>query len=133
MVLVAFPSEGNGGLNRKINPKFGRCESFTFVLIEDNEIQAVKSVVNYNSKGMGGVGIQSAKIIGYNNADEIVVVYLGPNAFQSLNSLGITVYQAPDQQLTIKECVNLYLKEELQIITKANIETHHGMHANGKK
>ena len=46
MVIVVVPSFGNGGLNETMNPRFGRCDSFTFVTIEDKSIKEVKAVSN---------------------------------------------------------------------------------------
>jgi predicted Fe-Mo cluster-binding NifX family protein len=127
MVIIAVSSNGSGGLNEQMNPKFGRCPSFTFVTIENKEIVEVKAVPNPAAEAMGGAGIQAAQTVGNNGADEVIVGFLGPNAAQSLSSLNIKIYQAPDQILTVKEIVNLYLNRKLQLTTSANVTPHHGM------
>ena len=63
MVIVGIPTFGNKGLNEVMNTRFGRCNTFTFITIENNEIVEVKSVANDAQGAMGGAGIQAAQII----------------------------------------------------------------------
>lgn len=127
MVIIAVPSEGEGGLKEKMNSRFGRCPSFTFITIENNKIKGVKTVPNPAFEAMGGAGIQAAQIIANNGANELIVGFLGPNAAQSLNALNIKIFQAPNQPLTIQEIVDLRLKGKLDLITSANVGSHYGM------
>lgn len=131
MVIVGVPSFGDGGLGSRLNPRFGRCDSFTFVTVENGEIKAVKTVVNHAQDAMGGAGIQAAQIIGNNNAEEIIVGFLGPNAAQALNSLNLQIYQAPNQQMTVKEAINLYTEGKLTKLQNANVGSHYGMGRGG--
>jgi len=128
MVIVAVPSDGNGGLKELMNSRFGRCPSFTFVHIENNKIAKVKAISNSAVGQMGGAGIHAAQLIGDNGADAVVIGFLGPNAAQSLNALKIPIYQAPqNKSFTVKEVIELYLKEKLPLITNANVSAHQGM------
>lgn len=127
MVIIAVPSGGSGGLNELMFSRFGRCPSFTFVNVENKEIREVKTFPNPASGAMGGAGIQAAQMIANNDAEELIVGFLGPNAAQSLNALNVKIYQAPNQELTIKEVIDLHLKGKLQIITSANVGAHQGM------
>ncbi|MFX1521936.1 MAG: NifB/NifX family molybdenum-iron cluster-binding protein [Promethearchaeota archaeon] len=127
MVIVAVPSMGKGGLNDEMNPRFGRCTSFTFVELENKEIQAVKTVPNHAAEAMGGAGVQATQIIGNNNAKILIAGFLGPNAINSLRALNIKVLQAPDKTLTINEVVKLFLEEKLEEMTSANVSSHYGM------
>ncbi|MFX0017893.1 MAG: NifB/NifX family molybdenum-iron cluster-binding protein [Promethearchaeota archaeon] len=129
MVIIAVPSNGIGGLNEQMNPRFGRCPSFTFVTIENKEIKEVRAVPNPAAEAMGGAGIQAAQLVGNNGANEVIVGFLGPNAAQSLSSLNIKIYQAPDQVITVKDIVDLYINRKLQLTTSANVSPHHGMGA----
>ena len=127
MVIVAVPSMEEGGLNDEINPRFGRCASFTFVELEDNEIKAVRTVPNHAFNTMGGAGVQATQIIGNNSAEVVIVGFLGPNAFHSLTALKIKLLQAPDQQLTIREVIDLYLQGKLEPVKGSNVAPHYGM------
>lgn len=127
MVILAVPTFGKGGLNELLNPRFGRCESFTFVTIEKGNIKEVRTVSNAASGAMGGAGIQAAQIVGNNGAKELIAGFLGPNAARSLSALNIKIYQAPNQQMTVKQCVELYLQGKLIELDNANVGAHYGM------
>jgi len=127
MVIVGIPTFGNKGLNDVMNNRFGRCASFTFVTIENNDIVEVKSVANDAQGAMGGAGIQAAQIIGNNGATEVIVGNLGPNAANSLNALNIKIYQAQGGSLTVKELIDLRLSGKLQVLTSSNVGAHAGM------
>ncbi|MFX0073339.1 MAG: NifB/NifX family molybdenum-iron cluster-binding protein [Candidatus Hermodarchaeota archaeon] len=129
MVIVAVPSVGEGGLKQMMNSQFGRCDSFTFVTIENNEVSAVKTVPNSAVNAMGGAGIQAAQTIANNGATDIIVGFLGPNAAQSLGALNLNMYQInnPNQQYTVKDVIDLYIQGKLQKLDKANVGAHYGM------
>ena len=129
MVVIGVPTFGEGGLNSSLNPRFGRCDSFTFVTVENKEIKKVSVVSNQGANAMGGAGIQAAQIIGTNGATDVIVGFLGPNASQSLNALNLNIYQAPNQEITVKQCIDLYIQGALQITSGANVASHYGMGA----
>jgi len=127
MVIVGIPTFGNLGLKEVMNNRFGRCNSFTFVTLKNNEIVEVKSVANDAQGAMGGAGIQAAQIIGNNGATEVIVGNLGPNAANSLSALNIKIYQAQGGSLTVKELIDLRLSGKLQVLTSSNVGAHAGM------
>ena len=127
MVIIAVPSDGNGGLNEYMNSRFGRCPSFTFVHIEGKKITEVKAVSNTAIGQMGGAGIHAAQLIGNNGAEAVIIGFLGPNAAQSLNALKIPMYQAPNQRMTVKEVIDLFIDKKLSLISNANVPAHQGM------
>jgi predicted Fe-Mo cluster-binding NifX family protein len=131
MTVIGIPSMGNGGINSAVSSRFGRCPSFTFVTVEDGEIQKVKTVPNSAAGAMGGAGIQAAQIIGNNGASEVIVGFLGPNAAQALGSLELKIYQLPNQQMTVKQAIDLYIKGDLNEISNANVGSHYGMGGGG--
>jgi predicted Fe-Mo cluster-binding NifX family protein len=130
MVVIAVPSDGDGGLNALLNNRFGRCPSFTFVRVDANKISEVKAVSNSAIGQMGGAGIHAAQIIGDNAAEAVIVGFLGPNAVQSLNALKIKIYQAPNKSITVRDAINLYLQKKLSVLTNANVPAHQGMGRN---
>ncbi|MFX1554238.1 MAG: NifB/NifX family molybdenum-iron cluster-binding protein, partial [Promethearchaeota archaeon] len=127
MSIIAVPSMGNGGLNDEMSPRFGRCASFTFVELENDEIKAVRAVPNPAANAMGGAGVQATQIIGNNGASVVIVGFLGPNAANGLNALNIKILQAPNEVITIKEIINLYLQGKLPTINTSNVGSHYGM------
>ena len=68
MVIIAVPSNGDGGLSEMMNPRFGRCSSFTLVTVENGEITAVTTVPNPGIREMGSAGIKAAQILGSYNS-----------------------------------------------------------------
>lgn len=127
MVIVAVPSFGDGGLISLMNPRFGRCDTFTFITVENKSIKEVKAVSNMATNAMGGAGVQAVQTIGNYGATEVIVGNLGPNAAQSLSASNFKIYQAPNEQLTVKNVFELYIEGKLQTITGANVNSHHGM------
>ena len=127
MSIIAIPSMGSGGLNDEMSSRFGRCASFTFVEVENDDIKAVKTVPNPAANAMGGAGVQATQIIGNHGANEVIVDFLGPNAANSLNALNIKIYHTPRGELTVKELIDLRLNEKLQLMTSANVGAHQGM------
>jgi len=127
MVIIGIPTFGNLGLKEVMNNRFGRCASFTYVTIENNEIVEVKSVANDAQGAMGGAGIQAAQIIGNNGATEVIVGNLGPNAMSSLSALNLKIYQSQGGNLTVKELIDMRLSGKLQVLTSSNVGAHAGM------
>lgn len=126
MEIIAVPTNGKGGLNEDLSPRFGRCSCFTFITIENNEIHSVKTVPNHAGQAMGGAGVQASQIVGMNNANVVIVGKLGPNAAQALNALNLKIIEAPNEILSIKKVIDLYLGGQLQEIGGSNVGSHFG-------
>ncbi|MHA1458355.1 MAG: NifB/NifX family molybdenum-iron cluster-binding protein [Promethearchaeota archaeon] len=115
MEIIAIPSYREGGLNEKVHPKFGMCESFTFVTLDNNEVTQVKVIENSAADETRSRGTLAAKIVRNNGAEKLIVKKLGPNASMALNSLKIETFQAPDKSLLVKDLLALYLKGKLKV------------------
>ena len=127
MVIIAIPSKGKGGLKDEICPRFGRCTSFTFVELENNEIIAVKTVPNHAVDAMGGAGVQATQIVGNGGADVVIVGFVGPNATNALRALNIKILHSPDEKMTVKEVLDHYIEGKLEEISSPNVASHYGM------
>jgi len=121
METIVVPSYKEGGLNEIFHLKFGRCDSFTFITVDNNEITQVKVIKNYAADEQGGAGTESAKLVKSNGGDMLIVSRLGPNASKALSSLDIKTFQGPDQEITIKELMNLYLEGKLNMTKSAEL------------
>ena len=126
MVLIAVPSNGDGGLSEMMNSRFGRCPSFTLVTVENGEIIAVKTVPNPGARDMGSAGIHAAEIIGSNNTNVLIAGLIGPNAAKTLEPLNVKVFHAPDQNKTIKQIIEQYIQGELEELKGPNIGAQKG-------
>ena len=120
MLIIAVPSKGDGGLNNFLNKRFGRCDSITIISIEDDIIKAVKAIPIYATETIGNLGIYVAEIVRKNRASDVIIRYIGPKAFQSLNSQNIKIYQSPDEDLSVKECIDLFIQGKLTMIKESN-------------
>jgi predicted Fe-Mo cluster-binding NifX family protein len=125
--IVGVPTFGEGGLQSQVNPRFGRCDSFTFVKLVDNKVASIKVISNAAAGAMGGAGIQAAQLMGNNDATDIIVGMLGPNAFQSLSALNLKIFQIGQQDLTVNDAIKLLTEGKLTQLTNSNVQAHFGM------
>jgi len=117
MVIVTIPSVKPGGLNGSLQFEFGRCECFTFITIDKNEITEVKVIENTAAEEARGAGKEAAQIIAKYGAKELITSELGPNASSLINSYQIKVYRPPAEDLNIKDIMSLYLEGNLEEIS----------------
>ena len=110
MEIIAIPSHREGGLNEKVHPKFGMCESFTFITIDNNEITQVKVIENSAADETRSAGTLAAKIVKNNGAEKLIISKLGMNASMALDALKIETFKAPKGKILVKDLVALYLK-----------------------
>jgi predicted Fe-Mo cluster-binding NifX family protein len=115
MEIIAIPSYRDGGLNEIVHPKFGRCDSFTFITLDNDEITQVKVIENSAADEGHGSGTLAAKIFNKNDAEKLIVIKLGPNASMSLNSFKIKTFQAPEKKMLVKDLLDLYLKGKIKM------------------
>ncbi|GAF83475.1 unnamed protein product [marine sediment metagenome] len=115
MEILAIPTFRDGGLNEKVHPKFGMCESFTFITLNNNEITQVKVIENSAADETRSRGNLAAKIVRNNGSEKLIVKKLGTNASMALNSLKVKTYQAPDGSILVKDLLALYVKGKLKI------------------
>ena len=115
MEIIAIPSYRKGGLNEIFHPKFGRCDSFTFITVDNNEITQVRIIENSAADETRSSGTLAAKIIKNNNVEKLIVSKLGPKASMALNSLKIKTFHAPVGKILVKDLLDLYLKGKIKI------------------
>ena len=121
MEIIAIPSHRMGGLNEIVYPKFGKCDSFTFITLDDDEITQVKVIENSAAEETRSRGTLAAKIVRNNRAEKLIVSKLGPSASMALNSLKIKTFRAPTGKILVKDLVALYLKGKLKITSSKDL------------
>ena len=110
--------------DNKIDARFGRCEIFKIVEIEDGDIKGEKEIDNSAAAQAGGAGIRAAQIIGDEKAEAVITGNLGPNAMMTLKQLNIDVYQAEGD---IEEVLKDYLDGKLKKLEDSTTGLHGGM------
>ncbi len=81
MEIIAIPSHRMGGLNEIVYPKFGKCDSFTFITLDDDEITQVKVIENSAAEETRSLGTLAAKIVRNNRAEKLIVSKFGMDYF----------------------------------------------------
>jgi predicted Fe-Mo cluster-binding NifX family protein len=106
---IAVSSTGKD-LDCKIDPRFGRCAYFIIVEIENKEVKDSKTIKNPATEQSGGAGTAAAQLVGNEKVEAVITGNVGPNAFTTLDKLGIKVYQAEG---TVKEVIEDFIEGEL--------------------
>ena len=115
MEIIAIPSFRKGGLNEIVHGKFGRCDSFTFITLDNNEITQVKVIENSAADETRSAGTLAAKIVRNNGAEKLIISKLGMNASMALDALKIKTFKAPEGKILVKDLLALYLKGKIKM------------------
>jgi len=110
------------GLDATVDPRFGRCPFFVVV---ETESMTAESVPNASAGASGGAGIQAAQAVAGLGVTALITGNIGPNAFQTLSSAGIDVYQHLGG--SVREAVEHFLRGDLQKIATSSAPPHAGM------
>ncbi len=99
-------------IESSISPVFGRAQYFILVKIEGNEIKNWNAVKNPAVVERGGAGILAARTVAEQNVEAVIVISLGPRAFQALHASGIKIYRGKEG--SVKENAEAFVHGELQ-------------------
>jgi predicted Fe-Mo cluster-binding NifX family protein len=120
---IAISSTGPD-LESEVDPRFGRCQYFMIVDLDDMSFEAV---ANTNMAQGSGVGIQSAKVVADKGAKAVLTGNVGPNAHQVLSAAGLDVMTGVSG--TVREAAQQYKNGQLQPADKPNVQNHSGFQA----
>ena len=132
MVVIAIPSATKGGLNDLMDLRFGRCQTFTIVTLENKDIIEVKVTPNPARDEMGGAGVLASQTVHNTGANEVLVGSLGPNAINSLKSLNLQAFHVSGNNITVKDAIDLYLAGKVEKLEMANVARHYGAGGGGR-
>jgi len=117
---ICVTSSGEN-LEASVDPRFGRCAYFVVV---DTESLEFKAIQNPNMVATGGAGIQSAQLVANEKVEAVVTGNVGPNAFQTLSSLGLKVYTGASG--TVKDVVRQYKEGKFKEMSGPSVAGHFG-------
>jgi len=123
---VCITSEGPD-MDSPVDPRFGRCRYFIIVDTDSLEFEAVE---NSGVRQMGGAGVESARLAAEKGAKAVLTGNCGPNAFQTLNTVGIEVYIGVNG--TVREAVENFKNGKYSAHQNANVGPHFGMTGSGE-
>jgi len=119
---IAISTTGNN-LESEVDPKFGRCNYFLIIEIENNKIKDFKAIENTAKTQTGGAGIVAGEIVANEKVDAIITVNLGPRAFSVFEQFKIKPYQGKGK---IKKVVQDFINGKLEKISNATGPQHMG-------
>jgi len=120
---IAISSTGPD-LESEIDPRFGRCQYFMIVDLDDMSFEAV---ANTNLSQGSGVGIQSSKVVADKGAKAVLTGNVGPKAFQALSAGGLEIITGVSG--IVREAAQKYKNGRLQAANKPNAQSHSGFQA----
>ena len=89
-IVLAVPSNGEGGLDAERSGHFGRCDCFTVVEIADGAIIGARIVANPPHEE-GGC-LRPVNLLAGEGVNALVVAGIGGRPLAGFNDAGITVY-----------------------------------------
>ena len=114
-------------LEALVDPRFGRCEYFIFVDVDNMDFEVL---ANESAMATGGAGIQAAQTVVEKNIDAVITGHLGPNAYQILTASNIKLFTGASG--TVRNSVEKYQKGELKETTSPTTGSHSGMGGQGR-
>lgn len=122
---IVISTQPPGGLESLVDPRFGRCSSFTVVSVIGSEIKEEKVIPNAAMNAFGGAGIQAAQTVASLGANVIITGNVGPNAFNALQQTGLQI--AISGPIKVREAVKNLIDGKLQIVSSSTVGLHAGM------
>jgi predicted Fe-Mo cluster-binding NifX family protein len=89
-IVLAVPTEGDGGLECERSGHFGRCDCFTVVEIENGTVTGVRVVDN--PPHVEGGCLRPVQLLASHGVNALVVAGIGGRPLAGFNDAGITVY-----------------------------------------
>ncbi len=120
---IAISSIGKD-LESEVDARFGRCNYFLIIEIEDKKIKDFKAIENTAKAQMGGAGITAGEIVANQKVDAIITVNLGPRAFSVFEQFKIKIYQGEGK---IKKVIQELLEGKLKELKNSNGPQHLGL------
>jgi predicted Fe-Mo cluster-binding NifX family protein len=120
---MAVSSTGSD-LDAEVDPRFGRCQYFIIVDLDDMSFEAIP---NGNLAQASGAGIQSAKAVADRGAKAVLTGHVGPNAYQVLSEAGLDIITGASGP--VREAIQQYKTGQLQPAEKPNAANHAGLQA----
>ncbi|MFO7560189.1 MAG: NifB/NifX family molybdenum-iron cluster-binding protein [Desulfobacterales bacterium] len=115
---IAIPSIGKGGLDGQRSGHFGHCDVFTFVDVENGEIQEVSTIQNQEHV-QGGCMVPVNLLAGH-RVNALIVGGIGMRPLMGFKQVGIQVYydaERPDIRPVVEDLIagKLSLIDDTQV------------------
>jgi predicted Fe-Mo cluster-binding NifX family protein len=114
------------GIDSNLDSRFGRC---AYLLLVDTETMEWNAYPNPGLSTSGGAGIKAAQFVADQGATAVLSGNFGPNAFNALQTAGISMYLYGDSP-TVTQVLERFKNGQLMQVGKSILperdESHHG-------
>lgn len=117
-VRVAFPSDGEGGLEGQRAGHFGHCDVFTLVDLEGGEVKEVSTV--QNKEHVQGGCMVPVNLLAEHKVNALVVGGIGMRPLQGFNQVGIQVYHEANER-NIKPVLEAFIAGSIPVIQENQV------------
>lgn len=116
-IKAIVPVSEIAGMDSRIYGHFGRAPYFAVVRIKDNNFEIEDFYLNEFLGRKIHIGLNVAKVIIQYDLDMLFTAQIGEIAFYKLRDNYIDIYQVTEENLTIRQCLELYANNNLKRIT----------------
>ena len=106
-------SSSSKDLDGDIDNRFGRCQYFILVSIDNEKIISFETIENIKADMRGGVGVAVAKMLADHSVDVIISGNIGPRAMDILRQFNIPIYHATGSK---HEAIKNLIEKKLPLI-----------------
>jgi predicted Fe-Mo cluster-binding NifX family protein len=108
--MILLISVQQPALTSQVDDRFGRAAWFVRI---DTETLAWQALQNPGANNRGGAGVAAAQLAVDQKIDAVISGDFGPNAVTALHAAGIQMIRFPEDGLTGKDLVDLFLQGAL--------------------
>jgi len=106
-------SSASKDLEGDIDNRFGRCQYFLIVSIDNGNIASFEFIENVKSEMRGGVGIAVAQMLANHGINAVISGNIGPRAMDVLKEFEIPAYQASGSK---REAIEDFVKGKCNLL-----------------
>ena len=120
---IAISSSEND-LDGSVDNKFGRCDYFLIVNVEDKKVKDFKAIENSAKSQVGGAGVTAGETVAREKVDAVITVNVGPRAFSIFEQFGIKVFRGEGK---IRKAIEDFFADNLEELTGSSGPQHAGL------
>lgn len=117
VIHAIIPVREMNSLDSKIFGHFGRSPYFVILKITQDDIQIEDFYLNEFLERKKHIGLNVVKVVIHYDLDLLFTTQIGEISFYMVKENFIDIYQIPDEDLTVREIIEKYRRNQLERIT----------------
>jgi predicted Fe-Mo cluster-binding NifX family protein len=117
---AAIPVQDKNGLDSKLHGYFGRAPYFIIVKLINGQVSFDRYLSNEFLDKKGHIGLNIVKLMISHKINLLFISRIGEISFHMLKNNFVDIVKV-DRDITIKEIIDLYLKDKLEAIVEPNV------------